>query len=43
MRENTIRTIWANGGTVFSGWLASPSSVAAEVMARLDWAIATSC
>ena len=37
MRENTIRKIWAEGGTVFSGWLASPSSVAAEVMARLDW------
>jgi len=37
VRENTIRKIWAEGGTVFNGWLASPSSVAAEVMARQDW------
>ncbi|MBT6205363.1 MAG: aldolase/citrate lyase family protein [Alphaproteobacteria bacterium] len=37
MRENKLREIWANGGTVFNGWLASPSSVAAEVMARQDW------
>lgn len=37
MRENKIRTIWAEGGTVFNGWLATPSSVTAEVMARQAW------
>jgi len=37
MRENKVKTIWAQGGTVFNGWLAAPSSVTAEVMARQDW------
>ena len=37
MRENAIRRIWAEGGTVFNGWLASPGSVTAEVMARQGW------
>ncbi|MDA0952753.1 MAG: aldolase/citrate lyase family protein, partial [Proteobacteria bacterium] len=37
MIENRIRTIWAEGGTVFNGWIACPSSVNAEVMARQDW------
>ncbi len=37
MRENNIKKIWAEGGTVFNGWLASPGSVTAEVMARQDW------
>jgi 4-hydroxy-2-oxoheptanedioate aldolase len=37
MRENKVRQIWAEGGTVWNGWLAVPSSVTAEVMARQDW------
>jgi 4-hydroxy-2-oxoheptanedioate aldolase len=37
VRENKVKTIWAEGGTVFNGWLAAPSSVNAEVMARQDW------
>lgn len=37
MRENNIRTIWANGGTVINGWLAIPSSISAELMALQDW------
>ena len=34
MRENTIRTIWAQGGTVVNGWLSIPSAFSAEVMAH---------
>ena len=34
MRENTIRSIWAKGGTVYNGWLAIPSSISAELMAQ---------
>lgn len=37
MRENKVRSIWAQGGTVFNGWLATPSSVTAEVMAYQGW------
>ena len=37
MRENRLRSIWDEGGTVFNGWLAVPSSVTAEVMARQGW------
>lgn len=37
MRENNIKTIWANGGTVINGWLAIPSSISAELMALQDW------
>ena len=34
MRENTLRAIWARGGTVVNGWLSIPSAFAAEVMAH---------
>ena len=37
LRENNIKTIWANGGTVINGWLAIPSSISAELMALQDW------
>jgi len=37
MRENKIRKIWAQGGTVINGWLAIPSSISAELMAQLGW------
>ncbi|MFQ5958662.1 MAG: HpcH/HpaI aldolase/citrate lyase family protein [Alphaproteobacteria bacterium] len=34
MRENRVRTIWAEGGAVVNGWLGIPSSVSAENMAH---------
>jgi len=34
VRENTLRTIWADGGAVVNGWLSIPSSFSAEVMAH---------
>lgn len=34
MKENTLKTIWADGGVVVNGWLAIPSSFSAEVMAH---------
>jgi 4-hydroxy-2-oxoheptanedioate aldolase len=34
VRENRLRTIWSNGGTVVNGWLQVPSSFSAEVMAH---------
>ena len=34
MLENRLRTIWANGGAAVNGWMAIPSSFAAEIMAR---------
>ncbi|MBZ0301893.1 MAG: 2,4-dihydroxyhept-2-ene-1,7-dioic acid aldolase [Anaerolineae bacterium] len=37
MRENTVKTIWAQGGAVVNGWLSIPSSWAAEVMAHQGW------
>ena len=37
MRENKIRKIWGQGGTVINGWLAIPSSISAELMAQLGW------
>ncbi len=37
MRENTVKTIWKNGGAVINGWLGIPSSVAAENMAQAQW------
>ena len=37
MRENRVRTILAEGGTVINGWLAIPSSIPAEFMARESW------
>jgi 4-hydroxy-2-oxoheptanedioate aldolase len=34
VRENRLRTIWSEGGTVVNGWLQVPSSFSAEVMAH---------
>jgi 4-hydroxy-2-oxoheptanedioate aldolase len=34
MRENTVKTIWANGGCVMNGWLHIPSMWSAELMAH---------
>ncbi len=34
MKENKARTILMNGGEVVTGWLAIPSSISAELMAR---------
>lgn len=37
MRENTLRTTLAAGGTAFNGWLHIPSTWSAEVMAHAGW------
>lgn len=37
MRENTVRTIWKNGGCAINGWLHIPSTWSAEVMAHAGW------
>ncbi len=37
MRENRIRSIWQDGGTVINGWLGIPSAFAAETMAHQGW------
>jgi len=39
MGENTLRALWARGGTALGGWLTVPSSFSAEIMARagFDW------
>lgn len=37
MRENRLRRIWAEGGSVVNGWLAIPSVFSAEVMAAQGW------
>ncbi len=37
MRENKVRTILKQGGTVVNGWLGIPSSMAAENMAQANW------
>jgi 4-hydroxy-2-oxoheptanedioate aldolase len=37
MRENRLRTIWSEGGTVVNGWLHVPSSFSAEVMAHVGY------
>jgi 4-hydroxy-2-oxoheptanedioate aldolase len=37
MRENRLRSIWASGGAAVNGWLAIPSSFAAETMAQQGW------
>ena len=37
MRENKVRTILKEGGTVVNGWLGIPSSMAAENMAQANW------
>ena len=34
MRENRMRTIWAEGGNVLSGWVAMPTSLGAEIIAN---------
>ena len=34
MRENTLKKLWARGGTAVSGWLSIPSAFSAEVMAH---------
>ncbi len=39
MRQNTLRTIWSEGGSALGGWLTVPSSFSAEIMAHagFDW------
>jgi 4-hydroxy-2-oxoheptanedioate aldolase len=37
VRENRLRTIWSEGGTVVNGWLHVPSSFSAEVMAHAGY------
>jgi len=34
MRENTLKKLWAGGGTAVNGWLSIPSAFSAEVMAH---------
>ena len=37
MRENRLRTLWRQDQAAVNGWLAIPSSFAAEVMAHQGW------
>lgn len=37
MKENRLRTLWAQGRAAVNGWLALPDSFAAEVMAHQGW------
>jgi len=37
MRENRLRTLWQHDQAAVNGWLAIPSSFAAEVMAHQGW------
>ena len=37
MRENKLRQIWQEGGSVLNGWLQFASSYAAEVMTHSGW------
>ena len=37
MRENRVRSLWAEGKAVINGWLHSPSAWSAEVMAHQGW------
>jgi len=37
MRENRLRTLWAQDKAAVNGWLAVPSSFSAEVMAHQGW------
>ena len=37
MKQNKIKKIWKEGGTVINGWLSIPSSVSAEFMAHEGW------
>lgn len=37
MRENRVRTLWAEGKAAINGWLHIPSAWSAEVMAHQGW------
>ncbi|HET9823446.1 MAG TPA: aldolase/citrate lyase family protein, partial [Burkholderiaceae bacterium] len=37
MRDNKLRTLWAQGRAAVNGWLAVPNSFSAEVMAHQGW------
>ena len=37
MRENRVKKLWAEGAPVINGWLHSPSTWSAEVMAHSGW------
>lgn len=37
MRENRLRSVWAQGGAIVNGWLAIPSTFSAETMAHQGW------
>ncbi len=37
MRENRLRTLWAEGRAAVNGWLAIPSGFSAEAMAHQGW------
>jgi len=37
MRENKVRTLWAEGKEAVTGWLAIPSGLSAEMMAQQDF------
>lgn len=37
MRENRLRTVWAEGGAIVNGWLAIANTFSAEVMAHQGW------
>ncbi|NWF71047.1 MAG: 2,4-dihydroxyhept-2-ene-1,7-dioic acid aldolase [Chloroflexi bacterium] len=37
MRENTIKSIWKQGGCALNGWLHIPSTWSAELMAHAGW------
>jgi 4-hydroxy-2-oxoheptanedioate aldolase len=37
MRENRVRTLWAEGRAAINGWLAIPDGFSAETMAHAGW------
>ncbi len=39
MRDNRLKSLWANGEPALGGWLTIPSSFSAELMAHagFDW------
>jgi len=37
MRENRLRSLWAEGRAAINGWLTIPSGVSAELMAHQGW------
>ena len=37
MRENRLRTLWAQNQAAVNGWLAIPNGFSAEVMAHQGW------